>query len=436
LVWAACGNPLLAAAVGLLAMMASSVHWLARPHLFTWIFLLVFSAILERARHGSTRALWLLPPLTALWTNLHGGFLFGILLIALYAVGETATGILLPARRKEGLARALSFAGAGCALASLANPYGYSLHVHLFEYLTGSFHFQHVVEFLPLNFQSPVARYFEAILLLGTVAALWHAVRGRLTWALNLCVWAHLALLSARNIPLYALVAAPLVAAALGEMLTALAAAPVASWARRAVQAFAGLSSRVATVEAWPRTHAASFLALAAVAVLLYAPSSSPRFRAEYDPHRYPAAALSVLRGAEKRIFTDDEWGDYLIYTLYPETKVYVDGRTDFYGERFETEYDGLMRAAHDWQARMDRFSIDTVLLPTTAPLVGALKESRHWRPVYDDGLAIVFRLAQEGENGRSRPSGQRPGVANNNRNLGVTAGSRRPETRDLAMVN
>ena len=67
------GNVLVAIAVTIVATAASTIHWLARPHLFTLFFVVIFCVLLERAREGRTRALLVLPPLTVLWTNLHGG---------------------------------------------------------------------------------------------------------------------------------------------------------------------------------------------------------------------------------------------------------------------------------------------------------------------------------------------------------------------------
>ena len=55
----------------------SAIHWLARPHLFTLLFTVIFYSILERVKDGKRRLLWWLPALTVLWTNLHGGFFVG-----------------------------------------------------------------------------------------------------------------------------------------------------------------------------------------------------------------------------------------------------------------------------------------------------------------------------------------------------------------------
>src|SRR5580692_7445262 len=83
-------DALVALALTLVAAAASAGHWLARPHLFTMLFTVVFCSILAGGQRtggasGLPGRLWLLPPLMALWTNLHGGFFVGILLIAAYA---------------------------------------------------------------------------------------------------------------------------------------------------------------------------------------------------------------------------------------------------------------------------------------------------------------------------------------------------------------
>ncbi len=83
-----CNNALVAFVVAFAAMMATSIHWLARPHLFTMLFAVIFYALLERVKDGQTRLLWALPLLTVLWTNLHGGFFVGIVLIGAYGAGE------------------------------------------------------------------------------------------------------------------------------------------------------------------------------------------------------------------------------------------------------------------------------------------------------------------------------------------------------------
>jgi hypothetical protein len=130
------------------------------------------------------------------------------------------------------------------------------------------------------------------------------------------------------------------------------------------------------------------------VAALLYAPHPPEKFRSEFDPKSYPAGALAMLgRAPSAHIFTHDEWGDYLIWTGH---KVFVDGRSDFYGDDFEEQYIDVLNVKYGWEKTLSRFGVDTILMPPTAPLTGALKESSRWQVVYDDGIALVFRSTQK----------------------------------------
>src|SRR5581483_1772247 len=123
------GNALVAIAFTGLAVAGSSIHWLARPHLATFLFAVVFLGILESS---SSRRLWLLPPLALVWANLHAGFIFGIGLVAVYALEDRRT---MPARL---------WAAMASAAATLANPYGWCLHAHIVRYLArDSWQFDH-----------------------------------------------------------------------------------------------------------------------------------------------------------------------------------------------------------------------------------------------------------------------------------------------------
>jgi hypothetical protein len=99
------------------------------------------------------------------------------------------------------------------------------------------------------------------------------------------------------------------------------------------------------------------------------------------------------LRGPEtQRIFAEDQWGDYLIYRLYPARRVFIDGRSDFYGAKFGLSYLDLIGVKYDWQQTLDKYGIDTIVIAPRFSLASTLKISRDWRVVYDDGFSIVFR--------------------------------------------
>jgi hypothetical protein len=391
--------------ITVIAADASSGHWLARPHLFTLVFVVLFYGALERVREGRER-LWgvpylaILPAATVLWTNLHGGFFVGIAMLAIYGAGEVLEAVLLGERspRRASWSKALRYwaSALGCLAASLINPYGYRLHLHMFAFLRDPFNSQYIQEYLSPDFHDLEMAFFEMLLVMAALAAGWNLSRGRFTAPLLMAVWAHAALLAARNTEIFAIAAAVPVAGAIEEWLERLPEWKVAGWLRSTAESFRRVAARAARTEAaaggWRVFSAASLVLLAA---LLWAPNPPLKFRAEFDPQKYPARALATFdRDPSARVFTGDEWGDYLIWSLYPSQKVFVDGRSDFYGDEFEARFLDVWNVKYGWEQTLDGFGVDTVLLPVKAPLAGALKESSRWRVVFDDGVALVFRSA------------------------------------------
>jgi hypothetical protein len=216
--------------------------------------------------------------------------------------------------------------------------------------------------------------------------------------AVLIVVFAHGGLLAARNIPLYTIVAAPPIAALLAQWLAAAPQFETAAWFRKAAGKFNQVAASMTETDAIGRWHAVSALGVALLAALIFAPHPPKKFRPEFDPTYFPASAVTKIsrevlgREAQAHIFTYDQWGDYLIYRLYPKTRVFIDGRSDFYGDDFETKCVDALNVKYGWEKTLSRFGVDTVLLPPGTPLTGALKLSNDWRVIYDDGIAVVFR--------------------------------------------
>jgi hypothetical protein len=396
------GDAPVALALTLAAAAGSAGHWLARPHLFTMLFTVIFYAILDRSGDRAVpRRLWLLPLLMVLWTNLHGGFFVGILLIAAYAAGEFAvllreTGAL---ERSQALrrGRAYLFTGATCVLATFINPYSYRLHRHIFAYLADGFYRGNIMEFQSLNFQSGQARYFEILLAAGASAAFVRLRQGRVVWPLLFVLWGHLALYSARNIEIFVLLAVAPAVETVSEALRRVPGMRLAGWLRRWMHSVADITREWNGIDAGPRWHVVSIGAMLVLAALFYAPQPPPACHAVYDPKSFPVAAAGQLEqaGFYGGVFTQDLWGGYLIYREYPRGRVFIDGRSDFYGAEFAGKYMKAMGAQAGWERYLSRYGVETVLLPPDAPLACALKQSSAWHLVYDDGVAVIFRPAQ-----------------------------------------
>lgn len=391
------GNDVFAFGLTLLALEASSLHWLARPHLLSWLFILATIWMIDAWERGSRWALWLIPPLVALWTNLHGSFFIAPLTLGLYGVGYliqelgTDLGPLRPSRFKAS-GECLACAGA-CLLASLLNPYGPNLHRHVFSYLRDP-QLDVINEFQSLDFHHPPALYFEALLLLGMLAAISSIRRNRWGEALAVILWAHFALHATRNIPIYALFAAGPIAALLRHAPAEWAQSPSPQWLRSLVRRLFSFGNEFRALERVERIPILPILALTLIGLLLRSGAPLPKFRPEFSRAVFPVAAVTFFnRHPAHRILTGDQWGDYLVYRRYPE-KVFVDDRSDFYGAAFDRDWVTLLNGRYDWREVFQRFRFDAVLVKTSDPLASVLKESGAWKPVYDDGRAIIFRPA------------------------------------------
>lgn len=403
-----CNNSFVAIAVTLLATGACSIHWLARPHLLTQLFFVISLHITDRAAGDGTlpprgKLLAWLVPMTLLWTNLHGGFFVVFLILFSYLGGNLLNAAVEsnPEKRARFLrfSKPWVFTALGCFAVTFINPYGWGLHRHIVQYLTDPYQLQHIIEFSSANFHAPVTAYFEPLMALALVTAAWDARNRRFADALLSLGWLHLALLAQRNMPLFAIACAPLVGRAIVAGLEAAQNAGLAGWIGGLAGRFRKAATEFDETDLIPRLHLASILPFVFVAALLLAPKPvGAKFTSTYDPTFYPESALKVLRSDETHhIFSDDEWGDYLLYHLYPSKRVFVDGRSDFYGDDFNEAYLDLTGLKPGWQKTLDKYSIDTVALSPRFALTGALKISRDWRVVYDDGVAVVFRRTAEG---------------------------------------
>jgi hypothetical protein len=360
------------AGAALVAVSASSAHYLARPHVFSILFYTVALGILAEDRLRRGRLVWWLVPLTALWVNLHAGFVawlatLGLLLVLCVAERDW------PQLRRYGTLLAL------CSLASLLNPYGWGLHLHVARYLSSSWIIDHVGEFQSPNIRSEGMVVF-ALLLLTTVALV--PETGRFE-ALLVLVWGFLALRSARHVPFFAIVAAPV-----------LAASAAAWWARLASRAGDRSPLRICwelAQEFGMRPRASLWLPFSALVVILAMPAAG------FPDTVFPVRAVEGNRlliapgSAMPRILTSDQWADYLIYRLYPEQRVFFDGRSDFFGPGIGDDYCKLMAGEKSWRQLLERYQFDLALLPHAWALSTALDREPGWRKVYEDPVAVLF---------------------------------------------
>jgi hypothetical protein len=385
-----------------LATGAATVHWLARPHLITPLMAGLFCCVLNRVERGSRRALVVLPPLTVLWVNLHGGFFVGIVLILTYGVAAAGEKVLRLGRN-DGWDRARWYgltAGAS-VLASMLNPYGYHLHLHVLEYIGSPFYLQYISEFRPVDFQWHSAAYFETLLVLAIGASLWHLGKGRPLHVLLPLSWTHLALLSARNVPIFSVVAVPSIALAIGEWIAFAEHKWRSNPLGTGAKVLADLESELTTIaeKTSVRVTLLPVVGMLVLGLLLAHPGRMSRLRSEFDSTAFPVEAADVVAhdaGSTTRLFCSWQWGGYLIYRSWPSIKVFNDGRTDFYGPAFVKEGLRAWQAAPDWSNILASYGVNIALLPVDSPLASVLRERHDWKLIHQDRVAVLFQKSKD----------------------------------------
>jgi hypothetical protein len=389
-------NHFVAFGISSAAMIASSIHWLARPHLLSWLFVLLFLDVIDRYERAPGKQLWCLPPAMLLWTNLHGSFFIGISFLVTYAV----VGFAQRALSDEGevcLTKPITYSicAAACGVLTFVNPYGWHLHQHLFTYLCDSQQLNGISEFSSVDFHGDArVRLYEIFVVIAPCAAFWCIQRGRWTQAVLLLLWTHLSLCIVRNVPVFLLITATPTAAFLHHITTHLNETRLREHVRRWVAWVGNPGSEFSALERVPRLHICSASGIVLLGGFLGLLSSNTGLAATFDPQDFPTKAVSLIRSdPDARVFTHDQWGDYLIYRLYPHMRVFVDGRSDFYGTAFAKGCVDTRNARYNWQAELSKYAVNTVLVKTTDPLAAVLKLSSGWLPIFDDGKALVFRL-------------------------------------------
>jgi hypothetical protein len=393
-------------ALVLLAIIASALHFLARPHVVSWLLAVIWFALLDgqskQPLRLSRRLFWL-PPLMLLWVNLHGGFLLGFALLAIYALSALVDYFASPQNRpatRAWLGRLALLTGLSFA-ASLLNPFAYKLYLHVFAYLSNSFLMDHIVEFQSPNFHSGSARGFAALLILALVSACLAPRRLSVAHLLLLVFAASSGLYAARNLPvssiLLVLVLAPQISAAISDARQDARLAPLG---RRFFSRLQSFGTRMGDLELQLGAH---LWVVVAFAVGLWTCAHGGRIGsvqlidASFDSSRFPVEAVGVIQRDKGRepIFCPDWWGGYLIYRLYPERAVVIDDRHDLYGESFLRDYLKTIEGRPGWDGLLDRSEVDVVLMPIASPLTALLRQSSQWSVVYEDRVAVLFHRAR-----------------------------------------
>lgn len=414
------GVPLLAAmGFAFIAVSLTAIIWTARAQLFTLLLMVWWSEQIWRYwRDGSPRRLWFFPLVMALWANLHGGFIEGLITLGV----AVAVAWLFPQTRGRANPRHLSAALAASFAATLITPWGIGLDLHILEFFRNPVIARYTNEYQSPDFHQLYALWFLGLAFL--LAAAWIARAHRTgtapePLALALAgIWTVLTFYSVRFIPLWGIVVIPILADALlglwrththARALDPVAPADGAVLARplaialgagqRLLSGIGRVSRQLETTDRIVGKGLWAALALLFVLALLRTGgalpgASAPLLDARYSETHFPVQAAARLhqRGLPHGAgFTTFEWGSYLDEAL-PEYHPFVDSRSDVESPQLLLDYLTISGLGPGWQTLLDHYAIHWALIPQGDPLAQALPLTPGWRcsPADDSGVASL----------------------------------------------
>jgi len=363
---------------GFTAFAVGALHWSTRPHIFTTLIFTYFTlTLIYYYQTGRWKVLIPLPFVMILWANLHGAFVSGLVLVGLFGIGLLLEKRFSLALKVGGLLAAL-------ILASWINPFGPQLVTHSFGYLQLDYLVDFTAEYQSPNFHHVTMWPFAGMIALSILMG-WRS-RRHLGWAPLLLVsfWMASGLYSARNIPLYGQLTVIILAGEADRML--------GEFSTR-LDAYLTRMDQIGH-RAWGWMWALLF---AGLLIFLEANGAVIDFAGlgnNFDPDVFPIAAIDALDESglpEGNVFNEFIWGGYLLYRVWPDRLVFIDGQTDFYGEDLTATHRQTVEARGDWRAVLDEYQIQWVILPPDRGLSPWLDQSPEWESIYSDDTTSVW---------------------------------------------
>jgi len=375
-----------------------------RPHLFTYVLYSLFLLLLKRKGSDPIVLCVLMPVLAVVWTNLHGAFFVGALLLVVFTVAAGIPGADAPSggkglppskpgaseiggRHSHGASRRQAFAWPALGLvlflaASLVNPYG----AKLWEFIgrTGQVARPYLSEWAPFHPLRDLGDHHDFVILAvmtitGVVLA---RVRRQPVWLALLVLSLAAAILMRRNIPLFAITAAFVAP----RYLHAVAGADLARLASRV--------PRVLLVLAL-----AAFIAASAHSAATF--NKTDPLEIEVPEERFPVDAIDYMQrnGISGNALVFFDWAEYCIWKLYPDCRVFLDGRfLSAYGSKTVTDYFGFLYLSEGWEKALDEYPTDIVLVHSGNPVCGPMLRREGWTLVFKTEIAALFLKNSEHE--------------------------------------
>lgn len=385
------GMVLVALAMTILSAAASSLHWLSRPHLFTMLLTALWVNCIEAIRSGKQGSAWQLPVMMLFWVNLHGAFIAGFVILAIYIIGDLfdrffATSDGSHSENEIGKLRHLVGAGLASLAVTMINPAGLRLWETSLGYVRNRYLVSHTAEYLPPNFHDSSTWPFILLIVISLLLLGWRRQPMQSGRLVLLAAWTAMALYSVRNVPLYAIIAVPIFSRILSGLIQQ---SSRLAWLQ-------DLQKRLMLVEnsLVGIILPVLFSGLAAFGLMRGVDLDFNQLGNRFLEDKFPVEAVNWLESHPQsgQVFNYFPWGGYLLYRLWPENYVFIDGQTDFYGEALTREYEQIITMEGNWEGIFDKYKVDWVIMPADSILANELAVDADWNLVYHDATTKILR--------------------------------------------
>jgi hypothetical protein len=367
-----------------LAVGASQIHVLPRPHIFTYLLTAIWITLLESIDDNKTRRWWLLPIVMLLWVNLHGMFALGMIILGIYLAGDFFD---RPSRAwfTSQKAKSLLLGGGLSLLATFFSPSGPKIWGAIASLGSNAYIISKIPEYQSANFHLPETWPFIILLLLTMIGFARSTERISWIYILLAVSFAGMALYTSRMLPLFAIVVTPITAQV------------IANWIRKEYPQ----SRLLAMEENISKTNSTAngllwIFAIIVIAAMLPVSGRTmdPEGRGNvFDERFFPVDAVSWLQAhpQNRHMFNEFDWGGYLLLKLWPSQQIFMDGHTHIYGETLTREYEQVITLGTGWQEILEKYDVNWVIMRKNAPLVKALSTLENWEIAYEDSTAIIL---------------------------------------------
>ncbi|MEW6457225.1 MAG: hypothetical protein AB1410_11000 [Acidobacteriota bacterium] len=357
----------------LLVILLIQGFFLIRPVIFSFLFFSIYLWIIFDFKYRKAKRLFFLPLIMLLWANVHICFIYGLILLFLVIFGEILNRFFF--KDKSFNLKAFSFFTFLTFGSSLINPYLHKIYFIVGDYFNLGILKDFILEFHSPDFHYPILLIFPILLVLSSVC-----VALKKTDFVNILLisfFGYLGFDLVRNVPYFVILSLFIVSASLPDL-----------WKEKLPEVKREKIPNVFFI----------FLNFFIYVGLIYGLMVVARnFKPdEIIKKEYPKEAVEYIKANKfgDKLINHFDWGSFLLYELYPEYKVSIDGRTPAYSKEYFKKFSKTHSGMSEWSEYVDHLKnkgANLIIWPRELPLSQILKERKDWKKIYEDKIAVIF---------------------------------------------